>query len=143
MHVDWMKRMTSAGVSSDESDAEEEGEVFWRVQPWWRSTELELFLWQVDDLIAETKASQIGIRRKARGRKPRIRRFSDKVDSTAVAPPYLPLNCYDQEWLASLRPMQRKLLNAQPRFPFVFPGVDQTEGGGSNPGDSTPGGAEG
>lgn len=105
--------MKAGGVSSDESD-DDDRNLFWRVRPAWRSTELEIFLWRLDEMIQKNKSINIGTRRKPAGRAPRNRRFGDKVNESAMAPPNLPQNCYDAEWLEKLRPMQRKLLNMQP-----------------------------
>jgi hypothetical protein len=120
-HLDVMARMKSGGVSSDETDDDNKN-LFWRVKPAWRSTELEIFLWRLDEIITQNK-SVIGTGRKPAGRAPRNRRFGDKV--SVMAPPNLPQNCYDPAWLETLRPMQRKLLNMQPvDHHFVFAGDD-------------------
>jgi hypothetical protein len=102
IHLDIMERIGTMGISSDESDFSKTPEVFWHVSPCWRSAELELFLYCLDEIHVANKMTNIGRRHRPPGRLQHQRLHSDKVNHDASVPQGLPRNCYDPGWLRSL-----------------------------------------
>lgn len=90
-----------AGVSSDESDPDSPGD-YRRVYPSWRGTSLEMLEWRIDTFVEELRQPKIGHRR-IPGKPPRRRLHRDRENPEALARPRLPVNCYDPEWIKTLR----------------------------------------
>lgn len=102
-----MTLVTSQGVSSDESDSEEDStpKAFRRISPAWRSEDLRDFMWSLDSDIQASRRPKVG-HRSVRGAEPRRRKFSPLTNHEAPAPPGLPRNCYDDDWLKTLTAKQ-------------------------------------
>lgn len=113
-HNELMQLMGSTAMSSDESDSDEPGpqRSFRRITPAWRSRELGDLLHSIDQTILMERRPRVG-HRAIRGSEPRRRKHTTMVNEASVAPPKLPYNCYNATWLASLRPGEKKLLQAQ------------------------------
>jgi hypothetical protein len=138
-HLELIEAMGTRAISSDESDFSQNPEVFWRVSPPWRSTDLELFLYRLDEISILKRSTNIGTRRRPGGRPGRQRCFSDKVNN-AMAPPGLPRNCYSSSWVESLRPIQRGMLDQQEwDYDFLIPEDLSVDGGGGDDGDDSDG----
>ncbi|KAG6370207.1 hypothetical protein JVT61DRAFT_12356 [Boletus reticuloceps] len=102
------------GMSSDESDNEATGPSlkYPRIYPSWRSKPLSALLWRTDPIVESIHRTPIGCR-KIRGSQMRVRPHSKKCNSLAVAPPGLPRNCYDPDWVSKLSERQQKWLGMQ------------------------------
>jgi hypothetical protein len=121
-HSKLMRTMGVNGVSSDESDNEDD---YIRVSPGWRSEQLAQFLWSLDEEIARHRTAKVGQRRR-RGNKARRRVFSALVNNDTLGPPGLPRNCYDEDWLNNLRPHERRLIRLKD-YDHVFFGNDRDD----------------
>lgn len=86
------------GVSSDESSDElvcaAEDKTL-RVSPIWRSLAFEKWQHSVDIMAQELSNPRVGTRQRP-GANPRYRQPSNRVNHSAVAPPGLPRNCYNE-----------------------------------------------
>ncbi|OSC96425.1 hypothetical protein PYCCODRAFT_1379235, partial [Trametes coccinea BRFM310] len=125
-HKALFERMSAVNMSEDETDGEsvEHPPVYRIVIAEWQSEELRQFLWTLDALYREYWAKPPGTRRKA-GNPPRtriLRNESRVVPGTA--PAGLWANCYNQEWLAKLRPWEREALDIQnSNYDFSLAGI--------------------
>ncbi|KAI5985946.1 hypothetical protein EDD15DRAFT_2175422 [Pisolithus albus] len=112
-HLAFVKGLGSQGMSSDESEDENARTISYpRVYPAWRSAQLASLLWKVDDVAATNVSVQIGKCKKS-GTQLRVRPHCDKVNEEAAAPPGLPRNCYDANWLTKLSERQKRELRVQ------------------------------
>ncbi|KAH7918971.1 hypothetical protein BV22DRAFT_1051388 [Leucogyrophana mollusca] len=133
-HASLLEAVRAQGMSSDESDREdgEDGKKaksnsFSRVYPAWRSSQLAGFLWHLDNVVAANRAPLVGTRKRP-GAAARLRPHSQKINKDAPAPPGLPRNCYERDWLASVErlfPRQFKALNIQ-QFDYAFDGFEDS-----------------
>ncbi len=115
-----MERLGRQGVSSDESDYSRQPPIFHRISPTWRSDELRDFLWRLDELAVEDGKCPIGKRRRGQNQWTRQRLRTTRRNDESVAPPGLPINCYDEAWLNDLPPRQRQALDVQPEYDFTL-----------------------
>ncbi|KIK12925.1 hypothetical protein PISMIDRAFT_119995, partial [Pisolithus microcarpus 441] len=103
----------SQGMSSDESEDENARMISYpQVYPAWHSAQLASLLWKVDDVTATNVSIQIGKCKKL-GTQLRVHPHHDKVNEEATAPPGLPCNCYDANWLMKLSERQKHELWVQ------------------------------
>jgi len=110
VHVPLVKHIGAQVVSLDESEDEACRTINYpRVYPRWQSQQLTALLYQVDVEVAVNLSILIGTQKKA-GTQFRSWPHSDKFNDDAPAPPGLPQNCYDTEWLFKLpQPMHKQL----------------------------------
>lgn len=116
-----LEEMSPAVLSDDESDHEQgtrHGQSrYFIVNEAWRSEELVIWLRTMDLLACGEKWSGRHVARQGNTR--RLRRHSSRTkDGTAVSG--LPENCYDSEWLHSLKRYQREELDVQPPVDLTF-----------------------
>ncbi|KAI0366437.1 hypothetical protein BV20DRAFT_952153, partial [Pilatotrama ljubarskyi] len=111
-------------MSGDETDGAEKTHPpkFRIVEARWQSLALKLFLRTLDALYRECWAKPVG-ERATSGNPPRIRlEHKDARVEDSLAPVGLWRNCYDEEWLKSLRPHVRASLNIiQEDYKFTLP----------------------
>jgi hypothetical protein len=108
------------GASSDESGTEKRKYVV-RIFKW-RSSKLIPYLQVIDH---DTNRSN-GVGKNLPGTAPRQRiRLPGATVSEGRAPTGLPLNFYDETWLAGLSEMDKLLLEAMP--PVEFPSLNQRQ----------------
>jgi len=110
VHVPLVKHIGAQVISSDESEDEACRTIDYpRVYPRWRSRQLAALLYHADVEVAANASIPIGTRKKA-GTQLRSRPHSCKFNGDAPAPPGLPQNCYDTEWLSNLpQPVHKQL----------------------------------
>lgn len=117
-------------MSGDETDGEEKTHppTFRIVLARWQSLAFRLFLWALDVLYRECWAHPTGDRATS-GNPPRIRvEREDAKSEDSLAPIGLWRNCYDQEWLKSLRPHVRASLKIIDKdYDFSLPPPKKTE----------------
>ncbi|KIJ11050.1 hypothetical protein PAXINDRAFT_16012 [Paxillus involutus ATCC 200175] len=122
--------MGTKGVSSNESNESatrrNKSRTFDRVTPTWRSSQLMVFMWRLDEVVERMKGPEFGKRKKA-GNQMRNRIPSDKTNPEAVAPKGLPKNCYNEDWLAGLYRSQREMLNIRDKD-YEFGIEDERDG---------------
>lgn len=115
------ERMGIEAISSDETDSEHEAVTLTkshktkplkRVSPAWRSREVTLFQWHLDDLVWNARMASAG-GKTAPGRPPAFRRHSQSKNLSTPAPSYLPHNCYDPHWLKGLSETRRRQLRME------------------------------
>ena len=109
------------GMSSDESDAEGGHTKYWiKIRPW-RSRELNQYLQRID-----LDANHTNIYGKPRpGNPPRSRKKrANATLSDRRAVPGLPINFYDETWLATLENRDRKALKSKPAFTLPIIDID-------------------
>ncbi|KAL1941491.1 hypothetical protein VTO73DRAFT_6930 [Trametes versicolor] len=117
-------------MSGDETDGDEKTHppTFCIVEARWQSLAFKLFLRMLDALYRELWAQPIGDRATP-GNPPRIRveRADPRVED-GVAPIGLWRNCYDSDWLKSLRPHVRESLNIIDKdYDFTLPKLKPTK----------------
>jgi len=104
-----------ASVSSDESELDSDGGVTIKgyevIKPVWRSKAFEKLHHDIDDDIKKSRYPTKRNHHHVPGNKPRVRIPSERINMVAIAPPYLPRNCYDESWLTSLRPWELQELS--------------------------------
>ena len=99
IHLDIVEQVGTRGISSDENDYSQNPEVFWCVSPSWHSSEMEMFMYRLDEIYYAKKTTNVGRRRRPGGRPQRQRLHSDKVNHDVSVPKGLPWNCYDETWV--------------------------------------------
>jgi hypothetical protein len=118
-HRDLMETLGRQGISSDESDYSRQPPIFHRISPIWRSRELRDFLWRLDELAIEDGKNPIGRRRRGHNQWTRQRLRTTRRNEESIAPPGLPINCYDETWFNGLLPRQCQGLDIQPEYDFT------------------------
>ncbi|RDX40004.1 hypothetical protein OH76DRAFT_1366880, partial [Lentinus brumalis] len=119
-------RLRPIHMSGDETDGPVKTHpvTFRIVEARWQSLELKTFLRILDALYRAVWAKPVGTRATS-GNQPRVR--VERVDGRTedgVAPIGLWKNCYDDVWLASLRPHVRASLNiVQSNYKFNVPAL--------------------
>ncbi|KAI9060537.1 hypothetical protein FKP32DRAFT_1577556, partial [Trametes sanguinea] len=112
-HKRLLSMLRPVHMSGDETDGPTKTHppTFRIVEARWQSLTLKLFLRALDDLYREMWAKPVGDRATS-GNPPRIRvqRPGGRVEE-GIAPIGLWRNCYDRDWLKSLRPHVRESLN--------------------------------
>lgn len=111
-HKRLLRKFRPVHMSGDETDGPKKlhHPVFRIVEARWQSLELKLFLRILDRLYREHWAEPIG-ERATSGNPPRERREApDAKVVDGVAPIGLWRNCYDRDWLNSLKPHVRASL---------------------------------
>lgn len=100
-------------MSSDESDTEAPGRsiAYPRIYPKWHSKQLSTFLWQLDPIVERIHTTPVG--RHKHGNPLRIRPHTTNYNPAVAAPMGFPHNCYDKEWLDSLPPRSKALLQVK------------------------------
>lgn len=88
--------------------------------------------WRIDAFVEELRQPKIGHRR-IPGKPPRRRHHRERENPEALARPRLPVNCYDPEWINSLRTGELRDLQID-QTPYNF------EQGESDFDDEWPGG---
>ncbi len=131
-HVELFEMLQPCHMSGDEAVVAEEDDrqllphVFHIVEAAWQSKEFKVFVrtlddWNIEDQRQKTGESQSG------GNCPRRR--IEKADPSVVnsrAPIGLWRNCYDEEWLRSLKPHVRERLNIIPDdYNFSLPNYER------------------
>jgi hypothetical protein len=116
-----LNEMSRAVLSGDESDHEQGTRLgqsrYSIVNEAWRSNELVVWLRTIDLLACGEKWGGRNIARQGNSR--RIRTHSTRsTDGIAISG--LPVNCYDPEWLSSLKRYQRDKLDVQPAIDLTF-----------------------
>ena len=112
-HIPLVNFLSTQCVSSDESEDDTRRTIDYpRVYPRWRSRQLVNVLYKADVVAAANASIPIGEHKKA-GTQLRSRPHSHKYNETAPAPPGLPRNCYDAEWLLGLPSHIQKQLKVQ------------------------------
>lgn len=116
-----LEEMTQAVLSEDESDHEQGAHLgqsrYSIVNEAWRSEELVIWLRTMDLLACGEKWNGRHVARQGNSR--RLRMHSSRTkDGTAVSG--LPENCYNLEWLHSLKRYQREELDIQPPVDLTF-----------------------
>ena len=103
------------GMSEDEPDwRSTSGKVpshYFVIRPVWRSGAVTDWLRVMDHVYLARRFNPDG--RVTRGRWTRNRKPSNKVDLAATPIKGLPINFYDEEWLKSLNPKERRSLKMQ------------------------------
>jgi len=101
-------------MSSDESDTEapRRSLTYPRIYPKWRSKQLSTLLWQLDPIIEKMHVAPVGGRKRG-GNLLRIRPHTSNYNVVAAAPIGFPHNCYDEEWLNSLLPRTKAVLQVK------------------------------
>ncbi|KAH9853717.1 hypothetical protein C2E23DRAFT_776547 [Lenzites betulinus] len=130
MKLNWHKRLFSmlrpVHMSGDETDGSEKthSPTFLIVNARWQSLSFRLFLRTLDALYRESWATPVGDRATS-GNPPRVRiEREDCRSEDGLAPIGLWRNCYDQDWLKSLRPHVRaslKIIDAD--YDFKLPAL--------------------
>lgn len=108
-----MEKLSAAGMSSDDSDGEDNTRTVRKVV--WRSRKI-LEVLKAVDRDANT-LGRFGGARPGNPGKPRKRRAT-ALTSRRNAIPGLPINFYDETWLSTLKDRERAELNAQKPFPI-------------------------
>jgi hypothetical protein len=100
------------GMSSDESEVDDAGNRTYRVKIMdWRNRDIVRKVVEIDKDRNTTNA--YGNTRA--GNPPRLRkRWEDGRKTSRKAPPHLPINFYNAQWYASLKPGQKRELGAGP-----------------------------
>ena len=101
-------------MSGDETDGEtkEHFPKFRIIPSFWQSLELQTFLWAIDAVYRDLWAAPIGKRATA-GNPPRYRTSGGRnpiMEDISIAPIGLWRNCYNPDFLASLKPHVRSFL---------------------------------
>ncbi|OJT09097.1 hypothetical protein TRAPUB_7 [Trametes pubescens] len=130
MKLYWHKRLFSmlrpVHMSGDETDGSDKTHppTFLIVNARWQSLLFRLFLRTLDALYRESWATPVGDRATS-GNPPRVRiEREDCRSEDSLAPIGLWRNCYDQDWLKSLRPHVRaslKIIDAD--YDFKLPAL--------------------
>lgn len=113
--------------SDDESEGEGSGpglpKTTRRLYPIWRSRIFSLFLWSLDAVASEQEAS--AVEASATMRKGNIFRCrgGPAVVKHSRAPVGLPINCYNQQFLQTLKPWELALLDPQEPYEFNTNGL--------------------
>ena len=109
------------GMSSDESDAEGGHTKYWIKTRPWRSRKLNQYLQRID-----LDANRTNIYGKPRpGNPPQSRKKrANATLSDRRAVPGLPINFYDETWLATLENRDRKALKSKPAFALPIIDID-------------------
>ena len=111
------------GMSSDESDGEGGHTKYWVKTRQWRSNALNQYLQRID--LDANRTNVYG--KPWPGNPPRLRkRRANATLSDRRAVPCLPINFYDEAWLATLENRDRKALKAKPAF--TLPAIDIDDG---------------
>lgn len=110
------KLADDGGMSGDESDrnakqTDKKYKKYFVVQPIWRSQEVTEWLNIMDLVYVSSRFAADG--RAAKGNWIRNRVRSASVDRDSRPIPGLPHNFYDQSWLRSLTPKERKALGSR------------------------------
>lgn len=132
-----LSKIVTVACSDDETDYEPTSSTESRHGPGrpcrvlnldWRSKKLEQ-IWMILDASKEkTDSSKPGKKKSPRqsGRPNRPRtRGKDRPRTHTLIPPGLPIDCYSEEWLLSLSPLERSELEISPKpilqdlLPFV------------------------
>ncbi|KAI0286327.1 hypothetical protein BC826DRAFT_918066, partial [Russula brevipes] len=117
-----LSQMSRAVLSDDESDHENGGHLgqshYAIVKEAWRSDELIVWLRTMDLLACGEKWDSRNVARQGNSRRRRVHSTRSK-DGVAVLG--LPENCYNPEWLKTLRPYERKLLDVKLPMDLRFP----------------------
>lgn len=118
-HLPLLQYMGTRADSSDESADEEPidirskaNRVYRKISPYWRSRQLSHFLWKLDEIVFQQRLPKVGCRRVA-GTLPRTRIQALSYNKYSVAPPGLPRNCYNEDWLRTLWPHELDALQMQ------------------------------
>ncbi|KAH7921122.1 hypothetical protein BV22DRAFT_988912, partial [Leucogyrophana mollusca] len=103
-HLPLMQSLTHHCVSSDEAEGEGDDKRFASKTPVWRSNELTAFLWRLDEVISAHRVPKVG-HNVVKGNQPHrhYHPTPPRFSTTSIAPPGLPINCYDPAWYESLR----------------------------------------
>lgn len=103
-----MDALGADGMSSDESslDPHTGQTTYTVVKPGWRHPDLHHWLKIFDDLHNRNHINAVVLDK--RGMFTHIRTGSQKVRSAQYAPPDLPVNAYDPDWLQSKTPLSLK-----------------------------------
>ncbi|KAH7905481.1 hypothetical protein BJ138DRAFT_986310, partial [Hygrophoropsis aurantiaca] len=108
---DLLSYFTRQAMSGDE---EEPGDgppkIFKIIDSQWKSQELRGFLRKLDEIYRAEWQNPHDGRRAISGNGPRVR-ISSEFSEPGKAPKGLPRNCYDPQFLANLRPWQKRKLN--------------------------------
>jgi len=112
-HIPLVNFLSTQCVSSDESEDDTRRTIDYpRVYPRWRSRQLVNVLYKADAVAAANASIPIGKCKKA-GTQLQSRPHRHKYNETTPAPPGLPRNCYDAEWLLGLPSHIQKQLKVQ------------------------------
>ncbi|KAK2465174.1 hypothetical protein APHAL10511_002805 [Amanita phalloides] len=113
--------LTSAGMSSDESDKDTKGNTVYSIKPTpWRSSYVTEMLRHVDNDLNKTN----GFGNRWQGNAPRTRVWRPgSQPSGRQAPPRLPINFYDRHWYDDLSVRDRRELQAGDAVPL--PAIDR------------------
>jgi hypothetical protein len=107
-HVDMIKYLGVDGVSTDESDHENNRGVpqYLIVQKPWRNPTLSSWYRALDSLHRHLRFRPV--RKATRGAQPHIRLPSSRIDGTRGEVAQLPINAYNERWLDTLTEEQRR-----------------------------------
>ena len=111
--LDMLKRIGADGMSSDETtDGEDEDKQSRVLVKDWRSLELTHWVRRFDRAPNDYER---------RGRRPRFRFYSAKVERNSRPQTGLPTNAYDSEWKNSMSPLEKRALAIDSKeFPFTL-----------------------
>lgn len=105
---DVLVALGAGGMSSDESEVEDGQNVFLVKKMSWRRSGLMVKMGTIDR-DRNTRNAYGNVRA---GNPPRVRkRRNGAIETSRAAPPGLPVNFYDAEWLSKLNSRQRKELS--------------------------------
>ncbi|KAH7920024.1 hypothetical protein BV22DRAFT_987510, partial [Leucogyrophana mollusca] len=112
-HLPLITKLSHHCVSSDEAEGDGSDKCFASKTPIWRSNEFSAFLWRLDEVIAARRVPKVG-HNVVKGNPPRRRYHPTPpcVSTTSIAPPGLPINCYDPAWYKSLQEHEIASLDA-------------------------------
>lgn len=113
-HGELMEMMDNDCCSSDNTDYDESGRIFYRSPPGWRSVYLRDFLRKLDKIMEHRSRFATGRRRKGPNQRTRKCLGSDEINMERLPLIGLPQNCYDQGWLAGLKQQELERLEVQP-----------------------------
>ncbi|KAF7290507.1 hypothetical protein MIND_01290500 [Mycena indigotica] len=115
-HADMLEQFGVDGMSSDESEVDEEGVIsFQSHMPAWRAEIVTIWLHLFDVLHSMLRKTSLGPTRRSA---PRQRKHLRKVSQTAGSVPGLPINAYDSQWQQANSQTWAQFL--QPTAPYDF-----------------------
>ena len=113
-----LRLLGPAGMSSDESSAENGVKQYVTMKKVWRHKDVGFLLQTLDALYRRDRLN--ALTNKRRGAQPRLRKTGTKTSSRTPPPPGLPITAFDPTWLEAQPDFDRELLSIQDkRFNFV------------------------
>ena len=119
-HIDVLDALGVDGMSSDESsfDPRTSQPTYIIVKPSWRHPDLHHWLKVFDQLHHRNHVNSWSLDK--RGAFTHIRAGSQKIRNTVHAPPYLPVNAYDPQWLESRESLYVRHVLCPKEEPYIF-----------------------